>query len=38
MNVIFNDKIIYETENFVVCVPKTPHIPKKRWQTHLDKT
>ncbi len=29
MNVIFNDKIIYETENFVVCVPKTPHIPKK---------
>ncbi len=24
----FNDKVIYETENFVVAVPKVPHIPR----------
>lgn len=24
----FNDNIIYETENFVVAVPKVPHIPR----------
>ena len=29
MNVILNDRIIYETENFIVCVPKIPHIPRE---------
>ena len=24
----FNDEVIYETENFVVAVPKVPHIPR----------
>ena len=24
----FNDNVIYETENFVVAVPKVPHIPR----------
>lgn len=26
---IFNDIIIYDTENFVVAVPNTPHIPRE---------
>lgn len=25
---LFNDSIIYETENFAVAVPKVPHIPR----------
>lgn len=25
----FNDKMIYETENFAVAVPKVPHIPRR---------
>lgn len=29
MNVILNDRIIYETKNFIVCVPKIPHIPRE---------
>lgn len=29
MNISFNDEIIYETKNFIVCIPKTPHIPRK---------
>lgn len=29
MNKILNDNPIYETENFVACVPKVPHIPRK---------
>ncbi len=24
----FNDEVIYETENFIVAVPKVPHIPR----------
>ncbi|MBR3164256.1 hypothetical protein IKF15_03065 [Candidatus Saccharibacteria bacterium] len=29
MNVILNDRIIHETKNFIVCAPKTPHIPRE---------
>ena len=29
MNEILNDRIIYETKNFIVCVPKIPHIPRE---------
>ena len=29
MDVNFNDEIIYETKNFIVCIPKMPHIPRK---------
>ena len=29
MYVNFNDEIIYETKNFIVCIPKMPHIPRK---------
>lgn len=26
---MFNDNVIYETENFIVVVPKVPHIPRE---------
>lgn len=29
MNEMLNDNTIYETENFIVCVPKVPHIPRE---------
>lgn len=29
MGRILNDDIIYETENFIVAVPKKPHIPRE---------
>lgn len=29
MNEMLNDSTIYETESFIVCVPKVPHIPRE---------
>ena len=29
MTDMLNDNIIYETKNFIVCVPKVPHIPRE---------
>lgn len=29
MKKMLDDKIIYETKNFIACVPKVPHIPRE---------
>ncbi len=29
MDISFNDEIIYETKNFIVCILETPHILRK---------